>query len=268
MIIDLTKNGGGIICYQSQLLDFLFPEVKKDWLPTDMVANNQTQELVRTAIAKKNQGSNFYPSAWTLENGTTLEGNNTEWIIPGYQRRCTDSLKDCRTYSDFIHLGKNQCGTFPVPEKHPFKPKRIAILTHGYCGSSCMLFATKAHLFANVRTVVVQALPGSPQQFGSFVGGQVMDGNALYNELWQLGKLGAPGFPNFLPTTSAFRFAFREAYTDINATIPVEYVFQGADYYLPRTFLSAIKPENSWIDVIRLMNNEIRWSLIREQLYD
>jgi hypothetical protein len=58
-----------------------------------------------------------------------------------------------RYYSDFVHLGPNQCGTPPLPKKHPFKARKVLILTHGYCGSSCALFASKAHMAKNVRTV-------------------------------------------------------------------------------------------------------------------
>ena len=59
---------------------------------------------------------------------------------------------------------------------------------------------------------MVQALPNAAQQFASFVGGQVLDGNALYGDLWRLKKLGSHGYPNLLPTTGSFRLAFREAY--------------------------------------------------------
>lgn len=39
--------------FQSQLLDFLFPDVKNDWLPTDFVSNDQTISLVKAAIERK-----------------------------------------------------------------------------------------------------------------------------------------------------------------------------------------------------------------------
>jgi hypothetical protein len=102
---------------------------------------------------------------------------------------------------------------------------------------------------------VVQALPGSEQQFASFVGGQVsemhawtrtgpsilvyivdwpfaagrqprsflsqvMDGNALVMELLRLGMLGDEGFSLVMPTTSSFRIAIREAYAGMFVRLP------------------------------------------------
>lgn len=64
--------------------------------------------------------------------------------------------------------------------------------------------------------MVVQAHPGAHQQFASFVGGQVMDGNALYSELSSLGLMHTQGFPELMPTTASFRIALREAYASMS----------------------------------------------------
>lgn len=64
------------------------------------------------------------------------DNTNSSWIIPGHTYIRGNAK---RTYSEILNLADNECYPFfnTPPLETPFERERIAIVTHGFCGSTC-----------------------------------------------------------------------------------------------------------------------------------
>ena len=81
-----------------------------------------------------------------------------------------------RNYSQFVHIGADvdSCGEFPIKDLKPFNPNKTLMITHGFCGSTCALFANHIHQYYGVKTITVGGLKGVTQQYTSFPGLEVL----------------------------------------------------------------------------------------------
>lgn len=94
-------------------------------------------------------------------------------VVPGVSKPRNNVF---RTYSQLIGLSDAFCAKYDLgePLDNPFEPQNVKILTHGFCGSTCALFATHLHSVEKVETVVVGGVITQPQQqFFSFPGKRI-----------------------------------------------------------------------------------------------
>lgn len=109
----------------------------------------------------------------------------------------TDYLSDRCSIADryAVHAGSAE-QTYPLESKdqeasgkavyHPWNPKNMAILTDGYCGSSCALITNMLHSKFAVKTVVIGGRSTStqgPMSYSTFPGLQVIDDMFILNEV-------------------------------------------------------------------------------------
>jgi len=139
----------------------------------------------------------------------------------------------------------------------PFDPEKILIITHGFCGSTCALFANHANQYSHVKTIVVGGFPGQPQQYTSFPGLEVLQTPDFYDLLDTLlqstedqGCLNCFS-PRRLLTSAGYRMCIREIYPPGDSSTPLEYTFLPADYHLDLNAQTAEHPEYIWLQALK-----------------
>mmetsp|Transcript_10773 Transcript_10773/g.30278 ORF Transcript_10773/g.30278 Transcript_10773/m.30278 type:complete len:638 (+) Transcript_10773:39-1952(+) len=262
LIIDLTNNGGGDICFGRSLLAYLQGrrEDEVNWGPQDLPNSAVQHNLTLAAINNKVPTTVWSPGFYQDENGNKVSNSDLAAIEPGitYTRG-----GHARNYSTLLHI--SYCGFygyFLSPEKD-FRPANVIMKTAGFCGSTCALFANHLNLYDGVRVAVAGGLPErEQQQYTSFPGLQVCDDPQLYSYYDALGMDTSPQpatgrsdlTPRRLPTTASYRICVREIYPPQIATdpttIPMEFNFQPATYKLDDTYVTAEDPEELWYTLL------------------
>jgi hypothetical protein len=124
------------------------------------------------------------PSFYQNQQGISYANTDISWLVqillsqltivkvPGVSHERGGLV---RHYSQLIHIGSNidNCGDYPFVNTKPMNPSKIIIITHGFCGSTCALFANHASQYSHVKTIVVGGLRDQPQQYTSFPGLEV-----------------------------------------------------------------------------------------------
>eukprot|EP01119_Soliformovum_irregulare_P013817 TRINITY_DN3712_c0_g1_i2.p1 TRINITY_DN3712_c0_g1~~TRINITY_DN3712_c0_g1_i2.p1 ORF type:complete len:288 (-),score=84.72 TRINITY_DN3712_c0_g1_i2:58-921(-) len=244
LIIDLSLNGGGHICTGMNLINYLFP-TGPSWNPSDMPSSPLAQNLTRIAMTVSEQ-TEWTPSRWTGQNGEYFD--DISWMIPGVTRQ---RGRFQRNFSQLIHLN---CGGATEHPMRQLNPSQILILTHGFCGSTCAMFANHLHQFENVKTLVVGGTPNVPQGYSSFPGSEVLNSpeifdqlDTLYQETWDMTCVDCLA-PRRLITSAYFRICIREIFGPdaSQSQTPLEYTFLPADYKMDNTLVTAQSIEEVW----------------------
>ena len=260
--IDLTNDGGGDICFGRSLLAYLQGKDSGsvNWGPQDLPLSPLQANLTTSAVNNDVSTTVWSPGFYRDEDGNHVANDDIEVIMPGIPHVRGGLM---RNYSSLLHI--NNCGFwgYEFSPKTDFKPDDILILTHGFCGSTCALFANHAALYDNVKTIVAGGLQSRPrQQYTSFPGLQVVDDPELFNEFDALGGDTSPALPSpddvvprRLPTQAGFRYCIREIYppqivTDSD-TQPMEFNFQAATHKIVDTLDTAENPYKLWYQVLK-----------------
>eukprot|EP01104_Vermistella_antarctica_P019557 TRINITY_DN770_c0_g3_i2.p1 TRINITY_DN770_c0_g3~~TRINITY_DN770_c0_g3_i2.p1 ORF type:complete len:687 (-),score=160.02 TRINITY_DN770_c0_g3_i2:94-2154(-) len=255
LVLDLTLNGGGDICLGRSMLSWLFPNFT-NYGPTDMPSSPLAINMTLAAVKLNNNETMWSAASFQSENNNVqYQNNNASWMIPGIPR-VRAGLQ--RNYSELIHISEKDgdCGDYmPFRNLDPFQPDEIIIMTHGFCGSTCALFADHLHNYENVKTVVVGGISGQAQQYTSFPGLQIYEDPNLIGDLYSLkfpinNTWENCDYPTLMPTTSGYRLCIREIYGPDNYTIPLEYAFQEADIHLDLTEDTVNYPYLLWQDML------------------
>ncbi|KAJ3082901.1 hypothetical protein HK102_001391, partial [Quaeritorhiza haematococci] len=102
-----------------------------------------------------------------------------------------------------------------------FAPSDIAIVSNGYCGSTCALFTTLLHELYGVRQFATGGFPNQPMSFSSFPGGQVY---SLITIQSQASRFNVSNLaPGPWPILATVRFTLREAYAKGRTDVPLEF---------------------------------------------
>lgn len=168
LIIDLSLNGGGHICTGRSLLNYLFP-MEQNWGPTDMPVSPLSINLTDSSLQVEDV-TFWTPQQWRDEDG--YQFTNTSWLYPGVEKQRGHFS---RNFSQLIHASSRSCphgngNSFPARQ---LNPSEILIVSHGFCGSTCALFANHLHQYENVKTLSVGGLGQQQMAYSSFPGLQV-----------------------------------------------------------------------------------------------
>jgi hypothetical protein len=264
LIIDVTNNGGGNICLGQNLIAFLqqagWPGKGQSWGPQDLPLSPLAVQLVNAAVKYDVTETVWSPSFYDNQQDQHIPNNNPSYILPGIPH---ERAGHTRNYSQLLHI--NNCGdigTVIVPKVN-FSPAKTIILTKGFCGSTCALFANHLALYDGVQTIVVGGIPGSDQmQYTSFPGLQVLDQGPLYGQFLLLHQnitacpvnqnVGDP-VPRLLLTQAGFRYCIREIYppsSNYMKQTPTEFTFQPADHHLFFSEFTANYPQYIWYEIL------------------
>ncbi|KAF9291281.1 hypothetical protein BGZ88_006957 [Linnemannia elongata] len=200
LILDLSHNTGGYVCLGVTMVQIFFPERPR------LVTNIRLSPLSTQMMTAGAMGMDHFISSYGESPVAALQG--------GYFLKPTTHSHRNLTFSDYLSdrcaiADKYTLAYNPVEESRrkrasspygttaegsdddtpyrPWDPENLAILTDGYCGSSCALISNMMHTKFGVPTVVVggrtTAQQGGPMSFSTFPGLQVVDDALLFSEM-------------------------------------------------------------------------------------
>ncbi|KAI8608978.1 hypothetical protein BC830DRAFT_1222539 [Chytriomyces sp. MP71] len=154
LIIDVSNNGGGTVCYGWRLANYLFPRANLEPLQYQM---RMTESLANIFV-------NNSTAATQASDGCTLTGGSitnfsTEFVnpgstIPGYEHRFSNR---------FLINFENECALTRAmtPLRHGWRPQDVLLVSNGLCGSTCAQFTSLLRDQVGVRAVTYG---GGPQR--------------------------------------------------------------------------------------------------------
>lgn len=252
LLIDLTNNGGGIICLAAWLHRVLAgPQPGLDVQPGlngSVRAKDLPQKLVANIIANTTgvdaTDSYYNPSNWRDVNGQKFPAN-FNWLNPPVDMLVNGVL------DKFSQRVGDTCLPFSMtpPATQPFEFDNIAIMTNGRCASSCSLFSILMRTKYNVKTVVVGGRPGTTQQYCGVVGGMSLNFVPMNLELKSFGlKNDSLSPPDFL-TNSYQGITWRLAWSPSDPNSFEEFRSHPAQFTFPLLPSTVNNPMALWRDV-------------------
>ncbi|CAG8569274.1 18751_t:CDS:2 [Acaulospora morrowiae] len=245
VILDLTNNPGGSILTAHNLNKLLFPKTDP-YFNTDF----RVSDLFRLSIqnSKSPDTSIAYHGIWVdpqtkkpFKNDKSFIGNN-KYTRGGVTEHYTSQLIE----------NDNPLSAHVLP----WKATDYAILTNGFCGSSCSLIATHLAEENNILTVSVGGLANTPMAFASFTGGQEYDLDSILKELKSIGLSNNPLAPQPFPVNAELTFAIKEAYSKSNPGEVLEFSYRPAVKRLYYDSISARDPSEFWLQVAAFLNKD------------
>jgi Peptidase family S41 len=256
LIIDLSNNGGGQLDSGYALIDYLFPsDVRNKGLYglNDMIHSPLANELAITASGKPSVGTYWSPSSWQNPASGEPFASFDEWWLPGetYERGGVINNYSVKFVDNFT---SSLDALKPPPRSERFKPAAIHVLTNGFCGSTCAVFARHLQEYDSVATVVVGGLRTHPMGATTTPGGEVTDLGSVQQQIAALGLSSSPLAPQPFPNTASMRFTVREIYPWAPGApnLPLEFYFEKATHRLFYTPASAQSPMLVWQQVLPL----------------
>ncbi|KAH7335675.1 hypothetical protein B0J17DRAFT_667296 [Rhizoctonia solani] len=253
LLIDVTNNGGGIICLASFLHRVLAgPQPGLDVQP-GLDGSVRAQDLPQKIVAKivagglpEDDTSYYNPSNYKNAQGTEYAAN-FNWLDPPINVQ-VNGVSD-----KFSQKIGDTCLPFPLdpPATQPFKFENIAIISNGRCASSCSLFSILMRTKYNVKTVVMGGKQGTTQQYCGVVGGQSLNFVPFNVELKTLGlKNDTLAPPDFL-TNSYQGLTWKLAYSPSDPNSFEEFKTHPAQFNFPLLPSTVNNPQAIWEDVTR-----------------
>jgi hypothetical protein len=130
---------------------------------------------------------------------------------------------------------------------------KIAVLTNGFCASSCAIVAGNLQETKRATTLVtvVGSYPSPPLY--SFAGGQLMTSDDVFKFMRTHKMVGDSDLPVTFPMQGILRMTFRQIYSIRQKKVPLEYYRQKADIRLPVTASNVMSPEATWKDALEAL---------------
>ncbi|QRV82824.1 peptidase family S41 protein [Ceratobasidium sp. AG-Ba] len=252
LLIDLSNNGGGIICLAAWLHRVLAgPQPGLDVQPGlngSVRAQDLPQKIVAKIISNSSmdpEGTSYYnPTEWKGTDGKTF-ASNFNWLNPpiGVQ---VNGVAD-----KFSQRIGDTCLPFSLtpPSTQPFKFENIAIMSNGRCASSCSLFSTTMAIEYNVKTVVVGGRPGTTQQYCGVVGGQSLNFVTMDSEVKTVGLKNDPLAPPDFLTNSYQGITWKLGWSIRDPNTFEEFNSHPAQFNFPLLPSTVNRPAALWKDV-------------------
>ena len=223
LIIDVTNNGGGLVCLNYQSLSFLV----KAWANRanrlygdDIVFSEYDMRLSALASLQYNAGT--YDSSSAYINATNGARMGSSHISRPVTRTINSKTSK---YSRVFNWNPCSLTYSLTPPAYNFD--KIIVITDGRCGSSCAYFISQLRENNKVRVVSYGGIYGEPLATSSFAGGNVYNWNddVLY---WN------PALPSN-PFTGYIAYNLRQNYSPGKYPgTPRQMARLEADWYLPQ----------------------------------
>ncbi|KAG0256286.1 hypothetical protein DFQ27_005795 [Actinomortierella ambigua] len=260
LIIDLQNNSGGIICWGRYVLQTLFPRTVDSPYIYNLRASPLAQALAISTFSHKSK-DDVSPYEGLIDPVTGEQVPDESWMVPGIQlvnrtgqfsHRVTD-----RFCSRVARLKDSDI-------ENPFEAKDIALLTNGYCGSTCAVLALQLkERHCDISTVTIGGHHDQSMMFTSFPGGAVQANNTLWiKRIRQLystlpDEVRTPEMdarvPKFIPANGQLAFTFREVMSASQPAMVSEYMRIPSDYRMDYTTARFRLPSILWEDVRKLV---------------
>ncbi|CEL60461.1 hypothetical protein RSOLAG1IB_09654 [Rhizoctonia solani AG-1 IB] len=167
LLVDVTNNGGGLICTASFLHRVLAgPQPGLDVQP-GLDGSVRAQDLPQKMVAKivaggLPEGDTSYYTPSNYKNSQGVEyADNFNWLDPPVNVQ-VNGISD-----KFSQKIGDTCLPFSQvpPDTQPFAFENIAIISNGRCASACSLFSILMRTKYNIKTVVLGGKPETTQQY-------------------------------------------------------------------------------------------------------
>ncbi|KAJ1568158.1 hypothetical protein HK405_003448 [Cladochytrium tenue] len=166
LIIDLSGNGGGLLCIGDALLLYLM----KNPVTTvyDVRLSETFASIIKNADIILSEGFNTYVSDYGLvpHQGKSILDDPQNYTRGGATSTYSGKFQlNCSAFTDYNT-------TLPALDRG-WAPSNITVVTDGTCGSTCAQFLRALRDQYGVRTVVTGGSTGAAFQPTSFEGGSV-----------------------------------------------------------------------------------------------
>jgi len=240
LILDVQSNGGGVICLGTALARYLFPSTHDH--DSDFISSPLLHALAD--YGSNNSDSLFSYSHW--KDMFDMSYSDSSFFSTG------PVIERGMRFSQYTKKARLDCSSLynllPVNvSTGPFNVSSLAILSNGYCGSTCSLFTTLLKELHGVATFAAGGLAKSKEMaFNSFAGGQVYQLQSLLSDISSAELESREDVPESFPTKAVFSFTLREVYSKIHSHLPAEFTWMPADY---RLFVDRFDPVAAWTAV-------------------
>ncbi|KAJ3027614.1 UNVERIFIED_CONTAM: hypothetical protein HDU68_003487 [Siphonaria sp. JEL0065] len=184
LIIDVTNNGGGLVCSGFRFADYLFPNehIKLNEYQVRMtqpLADAVTSPII---IDPFNNTAGDYLAGGLDLSGKKITDYLNQLVLPGAKLPGYPHL-----YSNRMYLDPNGCPPMPAsPLAGNWKAKDVLIASNGLCGSTCAQFTTLLRDQVGVRAVTYgggkkRSAGTKPFDPTAFAAGDVLKFSFLYD---------------------------------------------------------------------------------------
>lgn len=220
VIIDVSKNGGGALCFSLMVQAILVKEwahadVREPentlWQPYDLRQTPMTDFLFN--IGYINASSYLNATTGNPLTGNAFYTSPVERTRGGQQGRFMQQVffpAECSQILPFALNGQTHW------------PENVLITTDGTCGSACALFVGKFINNKRGKVVTHGGVRGQDIDAGSFAGGNVLDWPDFLGAVYQLAP-NAANRPNQFTSSAFARFNFHQVYLNKNDAAPQEF---------------------------------------------
>jgi len=217
LLVDLTSNGGGFVSLGQATMLSLVAALYRAPYAANPVFDVRSSPLYASTLAflQANPAVNdttpsltgYYrvtsisspPAGSTLTRGglTTapVRRADVSWYSPGSPMYRGPGVSAYSVPMSLFDSGSVQAYAVAAPPV-PLDSSNLVLLTDGLCGSMCGQFLRTLHVQGLARVLGVGGLPGSPGDTTSFIGGFVLDSNALGQGLAAMSAAGWVPPPN------------------------------------------------------------------------
>lgn len=285
MVIDVSANGGGDVLSGYDLFHIFFPQTPLysatrfrshdaiNYMGQALATVNESQpELFQLNIAL---GSQVKPDQKT--HFATWEDMYGPYLLHEIPSSALYATFDFNLVSDANEPVVGYGGV-PLPfSKPPFAAEDIVILTDGFCASTCTVFVELMKT-QGVRSIAFGGQPelGPMQAIGGVKGGQSISQGYIVEmtesafeiiENSSTPILSDSDLEHFKsiapipPTEFPLKFYgmgvnFRSAFREEDTTLPLQFIYEAAEFRRFYTADNILKPETTWIDAANVAFND------------
>jgi len=245
LLVDVTENGGGIVCLGIFLVAVLagidagFPAFQ-----STSRANPLAQKILKAVIAQGLNGtlSDYAPDNWQFLNGTLIP-NNFDYNDPSLP--FTINGRSEPTSQRFMDTCPSPSVT--IPQTPPFDLNNVVIVGNGNCASTCSMFTTAMFERHQTKIAVFGGHPSQPIEYKGMAGNQVLEWVDLDTEIKTSGLKDDPLSPPDLLVNGNMRHNWRTAYSGLDESVPIAYASEHPQYRFSYTAETYNNPQNLWL---------------------
>ncbi|KAH7327288.1 hypothetical protein BKA65DRAFT_406328, partial [Rhexocercosporidium sp. MPI-PUGE-AT-0058] len=251
LVIDLQGNGGGTVLLGIDLFKQLFP-TDEPFVGSRLRAHSSLDTIGRTLGSIANAESMLLGSPFYFGNAVDMDGRDfSDWAdfygpypSHGDFYTATERYNLSDVANSEIQSGNGIVVSGYANESNVapqyFAPEDILMLTDGYCGSTCSVFAEQMKTHQGVKSVVVGGLPRTgPMQavagtrgalrYGADAIAVTVNATLLYNPSVNTSSLPSPLAPPINVPLAGIAVNFRDQVREDAQDVPLQFIYEAAD---------------------------------------
>ncbi|KAF5360262.1 hypothetical protein D9758_009178 [Tetrapyrgos nigripes] len=257
LIVDLTNNGGGVMCTAAWLHRILAGPKKttepQAILDTKLRANPLAQLILKAIIHNNTDpdGQSAYNPIHFTNADNVPFATDFDYMDPAVKEMINEH-EDA-----FSQRLGSECPPInwpaPPPDEALFEGNKVVLVSNGRCASSCALFAVTMAKEEGAKTVVLGGRKSIQQQYCGTVGGESTNGFSFYDEAKAAGLKDHPLNQPILKVQGIVGLTWRLAFGVEDPTQPEEWQDHPADLNMPLTAEIVNNPLAIWNEVVKQM---------------